>query len=152
MKTTIKNAGAVFGVAMMATAGIAGAVPAFADEAPAIAEAQAVDAGQKTLQAVEGEFSFTQGKITSMSAFNKAAAAVCASLPNYIVECTCWNIALQSGDTQLTATVADMMADGEMETHLMGCACASNVAGGGAIGNAEVSGVSLASIAAMMGA
>lgn len=45
MKTTVKTAGAVLGAAMMATAGIAGAVPAFADEAPAGVEAQAAEAG-----------------------------------------------------------------------------------------------------------
>lgn len=152
MKTTVKNACAILGTAMLTTAGIAGAVPAFADEAPAGVEAQAAQAGAVKSQAVEGEFAFTQDAVTGMGVFAKAAAAVCASIPDYAVECSCMQIAILSGDAQLIATVAEMMADGEAETHIMGCACSSNVAGGGAIGNAEVSGVSLASIASMMGA
>ena len=152
MKTTVKNAGAVLGAAMMATAGIAGAVPAFADEAPAAAEAQAVEAGAAEQKAVEGEFAFTQDAVTSMGVFAKAAAAACASLPDYAATCTCLQIAVASGDVQLIATVQEMMVDDDVETHIMGCACSSNVADGGAVGNAEVSGVSLASLAAMMGA
>lgn len=152
MKTTVKNAGAVLGAAMMATAGIAGAVPAFADEAPAAAEAQASEAGAAEARAVDGEFAFAQDKVTGIGVFAKAAAAVCASLPNHAATCTCLQIAVQSGDAQLIATVQEMMADGEMETHIMGCSCASNAPAGGAVANAEVSGVSLASLAAMMGA
>lgn len=152
MKTsTMKTASALFGAAMMATAGIADVAPAFADEV-LIAEAQDLEIGQKSEQAVEGEFSFTQEKVTGMGVFAKAAAAACASLPEYAVDCTCWTIALASGDTQLISSVKEMMADGEVGTHIMGCSCASNSPAGGAVANAEVSGVSLESVAAMVDA
>ena len=55
-------------------------------------------------------------------------------------------------DNAFEATV-DEMAEGKgAKTLVMACACASNVPGGGAIANAEVSGVSLEAIAQMAGA
>ena len=41
------------------------------------------------------------------------------------------------------ALVSEMSAESEMSPYIMGCACASNVAGGGAIVNADVQGVPL---------
>lgn len=49
-------------------------------------------------------------------------------------------------------TVNEMAADEDATAYTIACACASNVAGGGAIINANVAGVSLASLAAMAGA
>ena len=152
MKTTAKKATAVLGAVTLATAGLAGAVPAFADEAPAAAEAEAAAAAGAEAQAAEGELSWTQDALTGMGVFAKAAAAACASAADYGADCTCMAIAISSGDAELVATVSEMMADGEAETHIMGCACSSNAPAGGAVANAEVSGVSLASVAGLAGA
>ena len=50
----------------------------------------------------------------------------------------------------VTATIGEMTEEGAVSS-IIGCACSSNQPGGGAIANAEVSGVPLASIAAKVG-
>lgn len=154
MKPTVKNAAALLGGIMLASGAATGAAPAFANapESAAVAEAAEAQNNLQATKAVEGEFSFTQNKVTGMDVFAKAAAAVCAAVPDYAMTCTCPQISIQSNESELVATVQELMTDENIESHIMGCACSSNVAGGGAIGNAEVSGVSLASLAAMMDA
>ena len=49
-----------------------------------------------------------------------------------------------------TAAIGEMTEEGAVSS-IIGCACSSNQPGGGAIANAEVSGVPLASIAAKVG-
>ena len=129
-----------------------GVLPAVADVAPATLEVQAGQTADVAVEAVEGEFAYTQDALTGMGVFAKAAAAACASMPDYAATCTCMTIAIASGDAELVATVQEMMADGQVETHIMGCACSSNAPAGGAVANAEVSGVSLESVAELVGA
>ena len=52
----------------------------------------------------------------------------------------------------MEATVAEMAEEEGADSYVLGCSCASNAPGGGAIANAEVSGVSLASLMAMAAA
>lgn len=169
----IKTAGALLGAGLLATAGVAGAVPALAGEAFAdgaqAASSQAMDAveqvesgqrqasqdGSVSVPAVEGAFSYDQAALTPSGdiagVFAKAASAVCASLPDY---CACVQraVAVSGPGGSFEAAVADMAGAEGAQSHVMGCACASNVAGGGAVANAEVSGVALASVAELAGA
>lgn len=159
MAKVANTAGALLGVAALVGGGVAGVMPAVAAEAPASASeavevASDLDAASLEV-AVEGSFTYDQNAVTSSetirSTFAKATASVCASMPTYAAECTCWSIALSSGDSELIATVSEMTGE-YAGTHIMGCACSSNIAGGGAIANAEVSGVSIEAIASMLGA
>lgn len=141
---TVKTASALFGAAVLATAGVATLAPAFVAEASADATEGTVEVAQ-----VEGEFAFSQDVVSPNSSisgvFMKAAAAVCASMPNYCAVCG----GLIDVDGQFDATVADMADEEGTQSNVLGCSCASNVAGGGAAVNAEVSGVSLASVYAL---
>ena len=58
-----------------------------------------------------------------------------------------WTVFGGDDGATMQATVADL-ADGAEGSLVMGCSCATNVAGGGAIMNAQVSGASLASVLA----
>lgn len=57
-----------------------------------------------------------------------------------------------TGGSTIEATVEDLASEDGAASYTVGCACSSNVAGGGAIVNADVSGVSLASVAQRVGA
>lgn len=165
--TTIKGAGALLGAVALAGSGLVVAAPAFADASDVNAGAQAQEGAafgaenaQRSLVRVanaQGAFSFDQGALTSNEAirnvFCKAAAAVCASLPDYGAASAAQPVHV-GGDvaSSFEATVGDMAGSEGSQARIMACSCASNLAGGGAVANAEVSGVPLAVIAAMAGA
>lgn len=153
--------GAVAGSVLLASGAVAFAAPLAnaSEQAPAAAEV-AEAASQERADAVsaasvEGAFSYDQAVVTPAGdiagVFMKAANAVCASLPDY---CVCMQrvVAVSGPAGAFEATVDDMATEDGAQSYIMGCACASNVAGGGAVANAEVSGVSLASVAALAGA
>ncbi len=158
--TSAKVLGSVASSVLLVSAGAAVAAPALnatvGDDAVAYAaaadEVAATDA--QNAVAVQGQFSYDQGKVTPTievaSVFSKAAAALCVSLPDYVVPAASGPITIE-GNTTMQATVSDMQSDDAAESVLMACACASNVAGGGAVANAEVSGVTLATVADMVG-
>lgn len=103
---------------------------------------------------VQGVFGASQDVVSPLgdiaNRFSKAATALCASLPDYDVTAAQGKIAV-TGDVEnpFEATVTEMTEEEEAQTYLLKCACASNIPGGGAIINAKVEGVSLASIAAL---
>lgn len=152
---SVKAACSVVSAAVLVAGGTAAVAPAIFD-APAVAqEASAVaeeGAGVATEVNVEGTFSYSQEALTTnadiSSTFAKAAATLCQSMPEYSAACLCDALVINSPAGALSATVADLAEDG-VETYVMGCACASNVPGGGAIANAEVSGVSVETLAAL---
>lgn len=165
MSRTMGKVGAVAGTMILAGSGMFVALPAMADEAasPTGAEAAAVASPQEGAagqedgavpQKVEGAFSYTQESVsdngTIANVFSKAMATLCAGMPNYAVQEV--QAIVVRGASSLEATVDEMASEEGSQSYTIGCACASNVAGGGAIVNAEVSGVSLASVAQRVGA
>ncbi len=157
MKTqTIKTAGALLSAAALISGG-AVSVAAAAPAAPAQQDTQAtvelVDVASATVEerAVEGTFGYSQDVVSSTEQisciFCKAAATLCAGLPQYSAQLVGSHVVV-SGDNGVSfeASVADMAADEDATSYVMACACATNAAGGGAVANADVSGVSLASI------
>lgn len=102
----------------------------------------------------QGEFSYTQDAITANEAirgvFAKASSAVCASLPAYDLSHMGLKTIVKNGSAEMIACIEDML-DGKPSTKIVGCACSSDIAGGGAVANAEVSGMSIKSMAVMMG-
>lgn len=152
---------------MVAGAGAAAAVPALGAQqavaAPAAAAVQAqAGAVAPTTQTfaqvmdVVGCFAYDQLATTPAidisSVFAKAAAALCASTPEYGLTCACAALQVTAPGTSLQAAVPDLAAGDETSSYTLKCACASNVAGGGAVANADVSGVSLAGVAKAAGA
>ncbi|MEG0027622.1 MAG: hypothetical protein RR360_06965 [Raoultibacter sp.] len=160
---TTKKIGAVIGTVALVGAGTAAATPALTDTvSPASTVATQASERQITTNKeiathLQGSFNFNQDKVSSTTniaeVFSKAAAALCDGLPNYGMTTKSNPIAV-SGDinNSFEATVNEMKTDAEAGVMTMACACASNMPGGGAIVNAEVSGVSLESIAKTAGA
>lgn len=132
------------------------AAAAFAQDAAELGLEGAVAASSTSVREVQGEFSYDQATVTSNDAianvFQKAAATLCQTMPEYGVTVAKEGmgiIEVSGPDGSLSATV-DELVDGEDFGAIMGCACATNAPGGGAIANAEVEGVALATIAALM--
>lgn len=156
---SMKVAGVASAAMLLAGSGAALAVlPAEAATAPDTpAAAVAVDetaapSARVSINAVEGQFAFTQDALTSNSevsnVFAKAAAVLCASLPQYaVVPLADTGIVVTGPDGAVLGTVEDLAADSDGNV-VIGCACASNAAGGGAIANVGVSGTTLASLVA----
>ena len=87
--------------------------------------------------------------------FCKAAATLCASLPTYGCEAVkaaavkAAAVTVAGPNASFTATVDELADEEEATSYVMACSCATNVAGGGAIANAEVEGVSLETLVQM---
>lgn len=82
--------------------------------------------------------------------FCKAAATLCASLPTYGCEAVkAAAVTVAGPGASFTATVDELAGEEEATSYVMACSCATNVAGGGAIANAEVEGVSLETLVQM---
>lgn len=160
MKKSMKMVGALMGATALATSGMAYAALVVETEAvqqdAVVSGAEASETAGQEAEHVLGAFSFTQEALTSNAqisgVFNKAAAAMCATLSDYGIGCARQAVAVACGEVFFEATVSDMAAEEGSDQIVMGCACSSNVVGGGAVANAEVSGVSLASVAALAGA
>lgn len=151
-------------VALSASA-FAGAAPALADNAKqasdqapqSISQQQSTsDAASSTVKVanVQGTFGFSQNVLTSTAdittRFSKAAASLCANMPTYLVSRSEAPIAVGGDvDSGFSATLSEIAEQEGTESYELACSCASNGPGGGAIANAEVEGVSLASIAGM---
>lgn len=164
MTVSAKAIGATAGSLVLLSSGMLAAAPVVAGampqaEAVSVAPAQAGEAcvvpdGVRT---VEGQFSYDQGVVTPtetiFSTFVKAAATLCqsASSEEAAAIAQAVQVYCPSG-VGFEATVQDMAGEEGVQSYLIGCSCASNGAGGGAIVNADVSGVSLASVAAMVAA
>lgn len=159
MKTTsAKVVGSVAGSILLASAGIAAAVPAMQvagggdSFAYAAVDNEVADEAGDTAVQVQGSFDFTQDTVSETSeisgVFSKAVASLCAGMPEYGISAVKGPLTITGGVT-LEATVEEMQADDAAEAVLMACACASNVAGGGATVNASASGVSLATVASL---
>lgn len=122
--------------------------------APAAATTLAAADTEAPARAVEGTFSYTQDAVSSNAeiggVFCKAAATLCASLPTYGCEAVkAAAVTVAGPNASFTATVDELAGEEEATSYVMACSCATNVAGGGAIANAEVEGVSLETLVQM---
>lgn len=159
---TVGKAAALAGSALIAGVGVLAIAPSMVDVMPdqqavaAEAPAAASQAGGVTaVRNVQGSFSFDQNVVSSNSSisqiFSKAASSLCESLATYgAIKADAITVA--AGGNSLSATVDEMADEDGATSFLMGCACSSNVAGGGAVMNAHASGVTLESVAKMIGA
>lgn len=153
-----KTATALVGTVALATSAVVGVAPALAG-VPADAPQQGVQqhadarvAGGIIHEAnVQGTFGYDQSVRTSSTdlshMFMKAAATLCTNMPAYFESIGARPITVSGTAGSFNATVSDLAGDEDAEAYDMACSCASNVPGGGAIANAEVRGVSLATIA-----
>lgn len=154
---TVKTIGGVMSAVALISggAGVAQAAtiePAAA--APAAATTLAAADAEAPARAVEGTFSYTQDAVSSNAeisgVFCKAAATLCASLPTYGCEAVkAAAVTVAGPNASFTATVDELAGEEEATSYVMACSCATNVAGGGAIANAEVEGVSLETLVQM---
>lgn len=154
---TVKTIGGVMSAVALISggAGVAQAAtiePAAA--APAAATTLAAADTEAPARAVEGTFSYTQDALSSNAeisgVFCKAAATLCASLPTYGCEAVkAAAVTVAGPNASFTATVDELAGEEEATSYVMACSCATNIAGGGAIANAEVEGVSLETLVQM---
>ena len=161
---TLKKTFAVGASSLLAITGVSGVALAATQDGgePAQASDQATVESHEvstddfivSLDVVEGDFSYTQSEVTSNEEIQKnigeASAYLCGANPSgddseAAVED--WAIAVQ-GDVQnpYSATFAEMAENEELQTVLMGCACAGNPTDGRAVANAEVTGISVLKI------
>lgn len=158
-----KTVTALVGTMALTASAFAGTAPALADNAKQVSDQapQSISQQQSNMDdangaaktaRVQGTFSFDQGVLTSTAdittRFSKAAASLCANMPTYLVSRGEAPIAVGGDvDNGFSATLSEMADQEGTESYELACSCASNGPGGGAIANAEVEGVSLASIA-----
>lgn len=154
-----KTVTALVGSVALATSAVAGFSPALSagtEQDPLASSHQRIDgsASQNIVKAanVQGTFEFDQAVLSTTAdisnVFSKAAATLCSSLPVY-ADARSEEPITVGGDVDrgYSATLSEMAEEEGTEAYDMACSCASNVPGGGAIANAEVEGVALASIA-----
>lgn len=155
--STVMGAALVMGGAMAALPAQASAQDinadaAFAQNAAELGLEDVAGASRAAVQKVEGAFSFSQDAVTSngdiANIFQKAAATLCQAMPEYAAVGNTGSIEVSGPDASFAATVDEMAGDEDFGS-IVGCACATNGPGGGAIANAEVQGVALATIAAL---
>lgn len=159
MNQTAKTIGAAVGSATLLGASILAAVPMpfEVNEAYGLEEAsrEAAPATHESIKEVRGTFTFDQTATVATASivevFNKAAATLCAAMPQYAVDAQGRAVCVKSPNTSFTATVDELSDEESAQSFIIGCACATNAPGGGAIVNADVEGVSLASIAVRAG-
>ena len=84
--------------------------------------------------------------------FAKAAASLCDSMTAGTLSAVSSVSVTAPGVPKADVAVGEMAEQGEGLTYTVGCACSSNGPGGGAIANANVQGVALKTLMAMMGA
>lgn len=160
MENTKKMAGIAGTMLLVAGMGAGAAATAVqqAQAAPAVSAAAAHEGQTATAQgdaaAVAGTFSYGQnvvtGNATVKAVFSKAAAAMCVAMPQYTQKCvdvTAMQVAGPAGS--MAAAVGDLVS-GDEQSSLMACACSTNGVGGGAIANADVSGITMHTLAIMM--
>lgn len=155
--STVMGAALVMGGAMVALPAQASAQDinadaAFVQNATELGLEDAAGASRAEVQKVEGTFSFSQDIVTSngdiANVFQKAAATLCQAMPEYAAAGNAGSIEVNGPDASFAATVDEMAGDEDFGS-IVGCACATNGPGGGAIANAEVQGVALATIATL---
>lgn len=106
---------------------------------------------------VQGAFSFGQNVVSSNASvkdvFGKAAGVLCGALPDYGVQQTHQALAVSArGVAAPDAVVDEARTASDGSSFVMTCACSTNGVAGGAIANAEVSGVMLKTLAALASA
>ncbi len=157
-----KVVGAASAAVLLAGSGAAlAAVPAMAVPAEGGVQAAVAAAGQGTVgtaavpaKTVSGRFLFTQEMTTTTdvirTVFAKASAVLCSSLPQYGMADAGAPVTVTGPDGAVLGTLDELAGD-EGSTIMVGCACATNSPGGGAIANAGVSGTTLAALLAAVG-
>ena len=154
-----KTATALVSAMALATSAAAGAVPVLtggpAHDTQATAQLLCGEQAESSIvkeSNVQGSFDFDQSVRSSTAdisqTFRKAAAVLCANLPDYAQPQEAQPISVGGDvDASFDATLSDLADEEGTDAYEMACSCASNGPGGGAIANAEVEGVSLASLA-----
>ncbi|MED9827104.1 MAG: hypothetical protein UFX72_02320 [Adlercreutzia sp.] len=155
MNSKIKLVGSTLGAVALLAPAAAAALPleAQATDSPAAVVSVEQAAAIPGVSSVQGVFTYDQDAVVSTRAiaevFHRAAAALCTGLPQYEVDGQGGVVCVKSPGAVFSATVQDMTEEEGVSCRLIGCSCASNGPGGGAVMNADVSGVALAAVAAM---
>lgn len=161
----VRLAGALIGAAALVGSGgtaMASTVSSAPDDLPKSGSVQpgAMDISPSIVKAVvvEGAFGFSQDATTSnsevASVFRLASKMLCASMPEYGTSVSAGEIAVggSAASSSYVGTVSDIADERGTTSYNVGCACSTNMAGGGAIANVGASGVSLESVAELVGA
>lgn len=152
--STLDKTGAVLSAAVVVLGGaVTAGVCTSLDSAPALASegtAVASDAQEgHDPMPVSGQFFYSQDTCTDngyfTQAFTRAVASLCQATAQYHVA-DLGAIRVSMAGEQLAATVDEIADESGAASMVTACACASNGPGGGAMGNAEVSGASIESV------
>lgn len=156
MAKHVKTIGALAATGLLMTGAASGAAALAADatdsgaqaaEASQAVESQASYSGAVEVSNVQGEFAFTQDAVTSneaiASTFCTAVASMCSTASSFVGG-EDWSVLVNGEEV----TASELDSDESSTTTVMGCACSANVAGGGAVANAEATGVAVADLLA----
>lgn len=156
-----KIAGALAGAALLSASSVALATPAEAApvQSPATAAAQVAVDQVRPLVAVsnvQGTFAFDQARVTPNAqikdVFVKASTSLCNTFN--VMESALTGFYLSVGGdvpAPYSATISQIAEEQGSTSQIMGCSCTANSAGGWAIAQARVEGVSVESIAQKAG-
>ena len=159
-----KNAHTIVGIASSGLAlaamgaGVAGMAVADTSQTalvqPAVMDAAAAEVAPtqqvRTEPVVEGTFAYTQSEVTPTEAIARAMGSapdvLCGAQGGTLTDVAAedWTISVGGAVSDpYSATVAELQADTDVQSVLMGCACAGNPADGIAQVNARVTGVAV---------
>ena len=164
--STLKKTLVVGTSSVLALAGVGGGIAVAApslgaqQDAPEAASQTEASAYEKTdivtLDVVEGQFAYSQSETSSNEDIQKnigASQYLCGARPTgeaSAVSAEDWQIAIGGAVANpYTATYGELVQTDEVQSLLMGCACAGNPADGRASANAEVTGISVLTMIGM---
>ena len=141
-------AGSILSAGMLVVGGVSAysaLAPTVGTNASSSQAAQATTSNQTEVANADGEFTYSQDAVSTNDSisgiFNNATAALCNSASDY-------DEGVPTTVNGSSMTVSDVSSTNDTTSYTSSCACASNQANGGAIMNAQVSGTSIADIAA----
>lgn len=162
-KSLMLGTGSVLALAGM-TSGLAVAVPNDASAAVPVGD-QVVEANAAfektdvvTFDVVAGNFAYTQGEVSSNESIKASVGAsqyLCEARPvaeGEEVSAEDWAIEVRGEVKQpFVASFEEMAQSEDVQSLLLGCACAGNPADGKAMANAEVTGISVRTMIGLAG-
>lgn len=154
-----KTVGAIASAALLVSAGVTTVASVQSASAESVSqdaiESVSKDAAGSTLasvSSVQGSFAYDQNALTATSVvrdvFMKATQAMCSTAP-FLADAMAGNIAVSvvnDGAGSYYLSVDDVAASDAATDQIVGCACSSNLAGGGAVANVEVRGIPISEL------
>ncbi len=150
-KAAVAATGLLIAAPLAAQTAVASEPAVHVDPTPIVEEAASVDHADGMIEVanVQGTFTFDQAQSTPndriSSVFRGAVETLCGSVGEDLVGTTPLDVTIEGENSY--DIVTGELSPSDTSSTFMTCSCAGNLPGGGAIMTAEVSGVSLSTLA-----